>query len=82
MTNVKDLLRDPEVFLPAKQRLKFVIRFPYSYEKRMPANATSEQQKIYRNELADYLRTHASNLNGFVLFDETNRYQIDFPKGW
>jgi hypothetical protein len=82
LTYDKDFLRDPEVFLPAKQRLKFGIRFPYSYEKRMPANATSEQRKIYRKELADYVRTHASNLNGFVLFDETNRYQIDFAKGW
>jgi hypothetical protein len=23
-----------------------------------------------------------ANLVGFVLFDETNRYEIDLPKGW
>ncbi len=33
-------------------------------------------------ELAAYVNKELTNLGGFVLFDNENRYQIDFPRGW
>ena len=36
----------------------------------------------YRKALELYIREKYVNLDGFVLFDQANRYQIDFPSGW
>jgi len=82
-TNAKDLLRiDVPVLLPAKQRLLFEIHLGYPYEKKLNKNAAAEEKEKFRKEIGLYLQQEAPNLNGFVLFDKVNRYQINFEKGW
>jgi hypothetical protein len=29
-----------------------------------------------------YVAMHYTQLEGFILYDEKNRFEIDFPKGW
>ncbi|MHB8483201.1 MAG: hypothetical protein ACYDBV_10810 [Nitrospiria bacterium] len=70
------------VFIPAKQRLKFGIKSHGAYEKKLARDATEEERKKFKSELKKYLNEKAPNLNGFVLFDDANKYEIDFPKGW
>jgi hypothetical protein len=41
-----------------------------------------EEQGNFRKALAGYVSKEMGNVDGFVVFDETNRYQINFPKGW
>lgn len=73
---------DKPIFLPAKQRLLFRIRFKYSYDKKLKSHSTREERKEYRKKLESYVAEKWPNLNGFVLYDKANQYQIDFPRGW
>jgi hypothetical protein len=73
----KFLQPDSPVLIPAKQRIRFALHvgYPYEYDKSLKAGASKKDIEAYVNE-------KFSNLDGFALFDENNRYQIDFPKGW
>ena len=73
---------DFPILLPAKQRLRFAIHFKLHYEKESRSNATQVEKEKFRKELAAFLKEKAPNLNGFALFDELKRYQIDFGRGW
>jgi hypothetical protein len=73
---------DFPLFLPAKQRLRFGIHLGYPYEKKGKDNPSREEQVQYRKEVASYVKNELSNVDGFVLFDEAKRYQVDFPPGW
>ena len=78
---------DYPIFIPSGQRTQFLIHlgYPYRYEgirERPIANASSEERKKYREAVAAFVNEQMGNVDGFVLFDEINRYQITFPKGW
>lgn len=73
---------DKSVYVPAKQRLRFAIHLRYPTSFKLKHGASEEEKGEFRRTLSKYLKDEASNLNGFVLFDEENRYQIDFAKGW
>ena len=45
-------------------------------------SSTAEDRHKYYAEVASHVAKTMSNLNGFVVFDETNRYEIDLPNGW
>jgi hypothetical protein len=76
------LTTDYPIFIPAGKRLRFGIHLRYPSGKRLKADASIEERKKFRKELEKYVDKKLSNLNGFSLFDEMNRYQIDFPNGW
>lgn len=78
-----DLLRpDCPILIPAKQRLRFALHVAYPYDKSLKNDATKEEKERYRKDLEAYVAKEFSNLDGFTIFDEVNRYQIEFPKGW
>jgi hypothetical protein len=71
------------IFLPARGRVRVFIEAPLEYTgKRPQSGATRDERRQFRKKLEDWLNSDHSNLDGFVLFDATNRYQINFPKGW
>jgi hypothetical protein len=78
----EDLKPDHPILIPAKERIRFGIHLGYPYKKKMKEGSTKEEKKQYREELRKYVSEELPNLDGFVLFDERNRYQIDFPGGW
>lgn len=82
--NDKFFQPDYRILLPARQRIRFAIHlgYPYVYDIPRKEDATDEEKEKYRNELKAYASKKFSNLNGFVIFDEKHRYQINFPKGW
>jgi hypothetical protein len=63
------------LFLPARQRARIGFHVYYSYKgsKSLSFCSTSATCAFVRDEL--------SNLDGFVLFHEKTRYQIDLPNG-
>jgi len=73
---------DTAVFLPAKQRYRYAVHVAYPYEIKLKDSATDVETKAWREKLGVYVNDEMSNLNGFVLFDEANRYQVILPKGW
>lgn len=73
------------LFLPSKQRIRFGINLQIHYEYKgeaLKSDSSPEDRKKYRKKLEDYVNKEMSNLDGFVIFDDKNRFQIDFPKGW
>ena len=51
--------------------------------KRLPQNdLTAEESQRYAAAVESYVTGKLSNLDGFVLFDTNNRYEIEFPSGW
>jgi hypothetical protein len=45
-------------------------------------NPNLEERIKYREAIEKYVVDEFSNLDGFDLLDETNRYEIIFPSGW
>ena len=47
-----------------------------------PDPKTKEERRNQWKLIADYMKKEFANLDGFVVFDSTNRYQINLPNGW
>lgn len=76
------LSMDDSVFIPAKQTVRVAVRLGYAYAERLKMNPTSDEKRAYQEKLAVHVADRFSTLDGFVVFDEWNRYQIDLPRGW
>jgi hypothetical protein len=76
------LYPDFPIMIPAKQRIRFTLHTKFPYDKSLKKNATRAEREQYSKKIEAYANKEWSNLDGFVLFDETARYQIEFPKGW
>ena len=73
---------DYPVFIPSGQRLRFAVHLKYPYEQKEKIKPTKEEHQQYRKGLEEFINKEFTNLDGFVLFDEKNRYEIMLPKGW
>lgn len=70
------------IFVPARNRVRCTLSIPYHYPGRKRDASIAEERKQFRFEVAKYVSDTFTNLDGFVLFDTGNRYQIDFSDGW
>ena len=73
---------DYPILIPAKQRIRFALHLGYPYDKTLKKDASEEEEAKYKKDIEAYANKKLSNLDGFVLFDELKRYQIEFSKGW
>ena len=86
----KSLSNSPEgfpkidsVYIPARQRVRYSIHTIYPYDKeKLKADASTDERTAWRKKLGIFIKEDMGNLNGFVIFDDTDRYQINFKKGW
>jgi|SRR5882724_547992 len=73
------------VFVPAHQKTRITISMPsygFSPSTHLTGSSTPEESHRHHAEVAAHVTKQMSNLNGFVLFDESNRYQVELPNGW
>ena len=84
MSAEREVLRiDYPIFIPPGQRLRFAVHLAYSYPgKSPPSDASRDARKEHREALKTYVNKEMRNLDGFVVFDESHRYQIELPRGW
>ena len=73
-----------QIFIPAKQRRWFIAHLnnwvvPKNFG---PEPKTSEEYSKRRKLIEDYMKKELHDLDGFVVFDSTNRYEINLPNGW
>jgi hypothetical protein len=73
---------DFPIFIPARKRSEVLIHLHYSCPDHEAANASKDERKRHREAVEKYLSEEMHNLDGFELFDEANRYDIEFPSGW
>ena len=63
-------------FIPARQRARIALEVPHAFD--WPADNDPARQE----KLREFVNQRLAGVDEFVLFDESNRFQIDFPKGW
>jgi hypothetical protein len=75
---------DQNIFLPAKQRVLVELEMPtYHYPGNdVLASDTPDERKKYRDAVKKYVKDDLPRLYGFAMFDEINRYRINFPSSW
>ncbi len=74
---------DYPIFVPAKKRVRFVVHLiGYTYSVKAKDNATDEERRQRRSEVAKYVADKFANLDGFDLLDAETRYEIILPGGW
>ena len=78
---LKEALEFP-IFVPAKSRTRLTVTIPYSYTVTAKDGSTRKEQPSNDSEVAKFVGSAFSNLDGFVLFDNSSHYKIDFPAGW
>src|SRR5215469_14405544 len=71
------------LYIPAhkKTRIDLVMK-AYTVDATYPENASQQEKDQYYKTVADYVTNKMSNLNGFVIYDESSRTEIDLPNGW
>ena len=74
---------EDENFLPAKHRRTFRIHLDFPVDAGLgPEPQTKEDYRRRQRIIANVLKEKLPNLNGFVIFDTMQRYEIVFPNGW
>jgi hypothetical protein len=72
------------VYLPAKHKTTITVETPeYAIGAVYPgAQASKEEKDQFYRTVAEQVSEKLSNWNGFVLFVQKPRYEIDLPNGW
>jgi hypothetical protein len=63
-------------FLPARQRARVAL------EVLAPFAWPAENDAVYQDRLRDLVNQKLVDAQSFVLFDQADRFQIEFPSGW
>jgi|SRR6267142_233019 len=75
---VPDMTWDHNLYIPAGQKVNVSISLPIIYSDYNFSKAKADDEK----QLAPFMNSRLAEIDGFVLFDPTNRYKVDFPNGW
>jgi hypothetical protein len=82
LLNADYLTIDRPVFIPSKQSVRLKVHMPSNDFKEAEPDYHSPEHKQYHDKLLQHINSNFDDLDGFVLYDNTNRYQINFPGGW
>jgi hypothetical protein len=63
-------------FLPARQRARVALEVPASFS--WPA----DNDPAFQDKLRDLVNQKLEEVQAFVLFDQADRFEIEFPGGW
>jgi len=69
---------EQNLYIPSGQKVNVSILLPIMY-----SDFNFSQQKANdAKQFSAFMDRRLAELDGFVLFDLTNRYKINFPNGW
>lgn len=63
-------------FLPARQRARVALEVPSSFA------WPTDNDSVYQDKLRDFVNQKLVDVQAFVLFDQADRFEIEFPSGW
>jgi hypothetical protein len=63
-------------FLPARQRARVALEIP------SPFGWPADGDPTFQDKLRDFVNQKLVDIQAFVLFDQADRFDIDFPSGW
>lgn len=84
MPKTKGLIKDHELTwnkgtcVPTAQKVAVSFRLTYNYSD----YSFPQSEKNNLEKLSKFVNRRLSEIDGFVVLDKQNRYQINFPKGW
>lgn len=81
-SNGKAARADYPIFVPAHSRVRIGIHLAYSYPDRDNVENSPDVRHDFETRMARYVTDKLSNLEGFVLMDDVNRYKIEMKDGW
>jgi hypothetical protein len=73
---------DYPIYIPARRAVRFQLHLAYPYPEPDDPSASDDVRHDYRTKLAVFVAKEMGNVGGFVLMDDSTRYQIDMPNGW
>lgn len=73
----KALHIEGQIFIPAKQTGTVVLQLTMPG---IPTKDNNETDDEYHERVRAFCENHLNGVKGFALFDETNRYRVDFPR--
>jgi hypothetical protein len=76
--DVPNMTWNHDLYIPAGQKVNVSITLPIMYSDFNFTKAMADDEK----QLAPFMDRRMSEIDGFALFDPTNRYKVDFPCGW
>jgi hypothetical protein len=76
------LSTDYPIYLPSKSRVRFKLHIKYPYAEKEDLNASADVLHDWVTKVCKYVTEEFGNLDGFVMLDELNRYEVDMPNGW
>lgn len=62
--------------------MRIGIHLAYSYPDRDNVENSPDVRHDFETRMARYVTDKLSNLEGFVLMDDVNRYKIEMKDGW
>ena len=63
-------------FLPARQRARVALEIP------SPFGWPADSDPAFQDRLRDFVNQKLVEVQAFVLFDQADRVEIEFPSGW
>ena len=63
-------------FLPARQRARIALEIPSAF------NWPADNDPAFQDRLRDLVNQKLAEVQAFVLFDQADRFEIEFPSGW
>jgi hypothetical protein len=63
-------------FLPARQRARVALEIP------APFGWPADSDPLLQDKLRDFVNQKLTDVEAFVLFDQADRFEIEFPSGW
>jgi len=63
-------------FLPAQQRARIALEIPSAF------NWPADNDPAFQDRLRDLVNQKLTEVQAFVLFDQADRFEIEFPSGW
>lgn len=81
--NAQDMLKGEfPLFIPARQRARFAVHIPVPLTDGIPRGGSKGDRGPHKEAAAAFVRSEIPNLDGFVLFHELTRSQVELPNGW
>jgi hypothetical protein len=63
-------------FLPARQRARVALEVPSAF------GWPDDNDAAFQDKLRDFVNQKLLDVQAFVLFDQADRFEIEFPGGW
>ncbi len=76
-SHVQGMQWDKGIYIPSKKKVVVSFLVPYDY-----SDYYSKKTLENMDKLDEFFQKRLKELDGFVILDKENRYEIVFPNGW